>query len=135
MSDYQVHQLPKTPPTEANRVERLVMRDIDIETLIENLRQTDPHIETIYTHGGCFRFHLFIRNLVGKGEAWINKEHDHVITRIDEKYYDITGEVHADGYYPIIDPVTMEKVRSWSFTGNRLLVLKDCPDCGEPITA
>lgn len=45
----------------------------------------------IYTHGSCYQFHLMLKSVLPEAIPYYNS--NHVITRIGERFYDITGEV------------------------------------------
>jgi len=45
----------------------------------------------IFTKGSCFNFYLILKQMYPQALAYYNE--DHVITFIDGKYYDITGEI------------------------------------------
>lgn len=50
--------------------------------------------------GGCFKFHLLLKELFPNAEGWYNS--NHILTEIDGKYYDIDGEQELkDNYLPI----------------------------------
>mgnify|MGYP000439283697 CR=1 FL=1 len=54
----------------------------------------------VYTKGSCYQFFRILQAKYPKAEAYFNI--DHVITKIDDKYYDITGEVtKTDRYLPM----------------------------------
>lgn len=100
------------------------------EKLIENLRNTDPYIEKIFTNGGCYQFCLFLKTIYPDGIICINEYENHVAILIDWKFYDITGE--AQGKF---QKMTMEQTRAcqkWSFAKNFFLA-KECPNCEEEV--
>jgi hypothetical protein len=116
-------------------------RVIEIAPLvfINLLRNSDNYIKTIYLNGGCYQFHLILKTLYPKAVPYVvgyrpNSRMDHVITKIDNKYYDITGEVDKSKFYhsrkakkediPIIE--------KWNFSQHNRL-LKCCPHCYEDI--
>lgn len=105
---------------------------MDVLKLINSLRDTDRAIEVIYMNGSCYRFHLFLKELFPQALPLISNEKDHIITNIDGRYFDITGEVNVDGFTPLNDD-DIEMVKGWSFCKSRLLSLGDCPSCDEPI--
>lgn len=45
----------------------------------------------IFTKGGCFNFFLILRAVYPEAEAWYDR--DHVVTKIDNKFYDINGVI------------------------------------------
>lgn len=109
---------------------------MEIETLIKNLRETDPYIETIFSEGSCYKFYLFLRLLYPTARAMINKNRDHVITEYKGRYYDITGrlidvDVCCDfGYLTLSN---LELVEGWSFSKYHMLQVGECEYCEEPV--
>ena len=106
---------------------------MNIETFIDELRNTDLYIHHIYSEGGCYRFHVLLSKMFKNCTPYINGKKNHIITRYRNKYYDIYGEVtNLDGYTRL----TIEEklmVESWSFHKNNLLLLNECPHCEEPL--
>lgn len=110
--------------------------------LIDGLRRTDEYIPLIFTHGGCWRFYKFLKLLfpaavpykvISEPTIRINR-YDHIITKIGERYFDVTGEVRPADFYAC-EPVVPDDVpvfERWSFAGNHLLSMV-CPHCGEDI--
>jgi len=103
--------------------------------IIRALKETEPFIEMIFMQGGCYKFHEFLRTLYPyDAELYINKDKNHVITRIKGKYYDISGLVNNnDRQYRKADDYDIAKVREWSFSKNYMLKVGECPACEEPI--
>ena len=52
-----------------------------------------------FLNGQCYKFFQVLRTLFPESEAW--SDCDHVITRIGNKFYDITGEVEFGDHLPI----------------------------------
>lgn len=52
-------------------------------------------IEEIFTSGNCGRFSMILRFVFPEGESYIikNDEYYHIVTKIGERFYDITGDV------------------------------------------
>lgn len=108
---------------------------------INTLRESDTYIPYIYLHGGCYQFYKVLKLLYPrKAVAYKVKttqlsDYDHILTKIDGKYYDITGEVQSDTYFGLERATRQEKevFKTWSFAFNNWLY-KECPNCGEPIT-
>lgn len=53
----------------------------------------------IFSKGSCLNFFYILHSIYPEAEAWYNG--DHVITKINNKFYDITGEVRPEGYYKL----------------------------------
>ena len=106
--------------------------------LIENLRNTDAYISTIFLNGGCWKFYKFLKSLYPQSIPYKVGEQgghfDHIITKIGTRYYDITGMVKPIDY-PECEEVKEEEFpefEKWGFAKNNLLY-KRCPHCGEEI--
>ena len=105
---------------------------MQVLTLINSLRKTDYYIDVIFMQGACYKFHLFLKELFPDAEPLINRDKDHVVSRIDGKCFDISGEVSGAGYTEICKQ-DIEKIKSWTFAGNKLISLGECQNCDEPI--
>ncbi len=71
--------------------------------IIEGIRNSfDSSVET-YTRGKCYKFYLILKSIFPSAIAYYNS--DHVITRIRDKYYDITGEVKRTNHHSVDDHI------------------------------
>jgi hypothetical protein len=109
------------------------MNPLDI---IIPLRDSDEYIRTIYMRGSCFQFFQFLRSIFKEAIPCMSIEKNHVVSLIDGKMYDITGEIpkeHEQYYKPFTreDWIT---VREWSFAAHNLIYIAKCKFCGEPFT-
>lgn len=57
-------------------------------TFINLLRKSDFYIEYIYSEGGCYQFYKILKKLFPTSEPFINNQENHIITKIDDVYYD-----------------------------------------------
>ena len=48
----------------------------------------------MYTEGSCYHFYLILKEVFPDAEPYY--DNDHIVTKIDGKFYDITGEVRHD---------------------------------------
>ena len=106
------------------------MVDIKPNDFIKTIRETDAYIQKIYLNGGCYSFHKVLKSIYPNAMPRINQSKDHVVTVIDDKFYDITGQV--EGEYT---PLTKEELLmcdKWSFSRNYWLY-RECPNCEELI--
>jgi hypothetical protein len=103
--------------------------------LITALRKTDMYIKCIYTSGGCYQFYIFLKKLYPQSVPYINKDKNHIVTKIDGRLYDINGMVlkRDEGLYQPLKASELNMAKRWSFHKNNLLKLIDCPACDEPI--
>ncbi len=75
--------------------------------LIDAIRKSYVHAETVYTMGGCYQFHLILKTVFLDAVAWYSPSKAHVLTMIDGTLYDINGSY---GMEP--DLVTIDSDRS-----------------------
>lgn len=66
----------------------------NVEEFIATIRDSFIGSQQVYTEGSCYHFHLILKKVFPNAEPYYDL--DHVITKIDDKYYDITGEVRLD---------------------------------------
>lgn len=57
---------------------------------------SSPFMRWYYTHGGCYKFASFLRDMIRSGEIWTNE--DHCVFMIDNTFYDITGKLRVIKY-------------------------------------
>jgi len=65
-----------------------------VESFISKVRDSFIGSQQVYTHGSCYHFYLILKEVFSDAEAYYDA--DHIITKIDNKFYDITGEVKGD---------------------------------------
>lgn len=104
---------------------------VNILDFITALRKSDGYIEYIYTQGSCYQFHLMLSELFDGCTPYVNNEVNHVVTKRDDKFYDITGVV--DGNFRPLTKKDLRIVKKWSFANNNLLKITECPYCEEPL--
>lgn len=101
--------------------------------LVNSLRETDRYIESIFIQGGCYRFHLFLKNIFPDATPFIYKDKDHIVSKIGNQFFDIKGIVENKNEYSLLKKSELEMVEKWSFGRTHLLQLKECPFCEEPL--
>lgn len=69
-----------------------------ILNLISLLRESHSEMVNIFTKGSCLNLFLILHSIYPEAKPLFNI--DHVITEIDNKCYDIRGQVSKKGYYP-----------------------------------
>lgn len=67
-----------------------------IENIISAIRELHPELKDICLNGSCMNFHVILRRIYQNAEPYFNI--DHIITKIGDSYYDITGKVNPKGY-------------------------------------
>ena len=91
---------------------------------IKALAETDIYIEMIYMQGGCYQFYRLLKTLYPQAVPYLVKyddkssQFDHVITEIDGRFYDITGEVTPNQYKECrkLTKDDLKTVEKWSFS-------------------
>lgn len=77
---------------------------MQIEEYISTIRNSFSGSVKVYTEGSCYQFYKILKIAFPQAEAYYNS--DHVITKIGNRFYDITGEVQKinhlemDEHYP-----------------------------------
>lgn len=69
--------------------------------LIEVIRESFKGSVIVYTLGSCYQFYLILKEVFPEARCYYDS--NHVITRIGDSYYDITGEVKCERHLPIED--------------------------------
>lgn len=64
---------------------------LNVEEVISTIRNSFIGSQQVYTEGSCYHFYLILKSIFNQAEPYYDSFH--VITKIDNKFYDITGEV------------------------------------------
>lgn len=64
------------------------------ESFISKIRDSFVGSQQVYTEGSCYHFYLILKEVFPEAESWYDQ--DHILTKIDSKFYDITGEVYPN---------------------------------------
>jgi hypothetical protein len=67
---------------------------VDVEKFIAVIRDSFIGSQQVYTEGSCYHFYLILKEVFPNAECWYDE--DHVITKVDGKFYDITGEIRPN---------------------------------------
>lgn len=75
----------------------------EIERLIAVIRESHSQMVNIFSYGSCWNFFLILRRVYPQAVPYDNQ--NHVVSKIDNRFYDITGDVTAKvlkdkGYVP-----------------------------------
>jgi hypothetical protein len=79
-----------------------------VESFIEKVRSSFIGSQQVYTEGSCYHFYLILKEVFPDAECWADE--GHIVTKIDNKFYDITGEVRQT-----IDLNKFDHLPSYSF--------------------
>ena len=102
----------------------------ELVVFIENIRAIDKYIEMICMNGGCYQFHLFLKNHI-QCTPLMNAERNHVVTEFQGERFDIRGKV--EGVYFGMTESDHDLAESWSFHRTRMIQIGECSVCEEPI--
>jgi len=97
--------------------------------IISKIRNSFVGAEVVYTQGSCFKFYEILKAIYPDAEPYyIDK---HIITKIGEKFYDITGEVAGKNAIHIkqADKYIVERIKINTFG----VGFYECPNCYEHI--
>ena len=64
---------------------------INVENFIATIRDSFIGSQQVYTEGSCYHFYLILKQVFPDAEPYYDL--DHIVTKIGDKFYDITGEV------------------------------------------
>lgn len=103
-------------------------------SFLKALKDSDFFVEHIYTCGGCYQLYKVLKTLYPQAVPYRCTYMAHVITKIDDFFYDIGGEVKVDGDFLRMTEEEKKAAEGWSFAANNDLYLGHCPVCDEPIT-
>lgn len=65
-----------------------------IINFISLIRDSHPEMVNIFSFGSCFNFYLILRNVWPESIPCYNV--DHIVTKIDNNYYDIGGQLSSN---------------------------------------
>lgn len=65
-----------------------------VERFISRVRDSFIGCQQVYTEGSCYHFYLILKEVFHNAKPYFDE--DHVVTKIGDKFYDITGEVRKD---------------------------------------
>ena len=92
----------------------------DIERFIAAARDLHPNMEYACTHGGCYKFHLLLKQAYPEAVPWISTDRSHVVSRIGDDLFDISGRVgsamgKAASQYHEMDDKEKKIASKWSY--------------------
>lgn len=78
--------------------------------IIKAIRKSHNGAVDIYTQGKCYDFFLILKSIFPIAEAYYDS--DHIITKIEGKYYDITGEVEKVNHLSVNKHYSHKKIKN-----------------------
>jgi len=102
-----------------NDFHKLMNRDFIIE-FIKIIRESFVGAETVYTKGSCYQFYRILKQVFPQAVAYYDVSH--VITDIDGRFYDITGEVEKINHLEMEEhfPDAKAKSNKYDITNDRI---------------
>jgi len=94
---------------------------INPERFLDTLRNSDKYIKDIYLNGGCYKLYLILKLIYPDAKPYINQNRDHVVTMIDNCFYDISGKV--DGDFSPLKNDDIEECQKWCFSSPSLRII------------
>ena len=64
-----------------------------VEKFIKSVRELSPNMDYVCTHGSCYKFYEILSFVFPGAIGYINAERSHVVTRIGDDLYDISGRI------------------------------------------
>lgn len=64
-----------------------------VEVFINEFRKTNKNCEYKYLNGFCYCFYEILKKQYPKAIPYYSPIHCHVVTKIDDKFYDIRGKL------------------------------------------
>ena len=62
-----------------------------VEKFISTVRDSFIGSQQVYTEGSCYHFYLILKEVFPTAKCYYDQ--DHVITKIGNEFYDITGKI------------------------------------------
>ena len=93
---------------------------LKIDRLLNYLRKSTTASTYIFKNGGCFMLYKIIKLLYPKAEAYYDQIEGHVYTKVNQKYYDITGECEYNEKWIKLkdEPKLFKDAEKWSCNFN-----------------
>lgn len=77
--------------------------EIEPVQLITAIRESFIGAEQVYMNGSCVLFFRILKTVYPAALPYWSATHKHMITHLDGKFYDITGEVEHESSYKLDD--------------------------------
>lgn len=92
----------------------MISKKRKILNIITEIRNSHPEMKDMFMNGSCLNLHMILRAMFPEAEPYYNV--DHVITKIDDSYYDIRGVVLIIGGYDKLSSFYKKKKSSRAFS-------------------
>lgn len=78
----------------------MVNQNLTPNEFIKLLRKGSPNeFREIYISGACYKLYELLKYIFPNAKAYFTKERNHIITKIDDDFYDINGKVRSRYLY------------------------------------
>lgn len=81
--------------------------------IICTIRQSFVGAVTVYTSGSCYQFHKILKTIFPQAEP-VQDRGGHIVSQVDGRMYDITGEVMLRQYRPV-DPEEAKRLNEHKY--------------------
>lgn len=103
----------------------------DILDVIKSIRESFYGSTVVYTNGSCYHFFNILKTIFPNAIAYY--KNDHIVTKIGNKFYDITGEVKGDFIkFNLIASFIQKNIKTNKFGVTGFI---ECPHCNEHFKA
>lgn len=68
----------------------------EVLDFIKVIRNSFPCAQIVYTFGACYGFHKILEQRFGGYAYFDDEQKNHIVTKIDDKFFDICGLVRVD---------------------------------------
>lgn len=92
----------------------------DVLELINLIRESHPEAKKAFREGSCYILSRILCIAFPHAETYYDIKNSHVVTKIWDGFYDITGRLKTDGkdFIPIeSEPSIYEQAKTWKFKG------------------
>lgn len=108
------HDNYKKEPNKIRIAGKEALNYIKVINLIKEIRNSNPVMLDIFLAGSCCNFYFILKTVFPNAKAYFNI--DHVVTEIEGRFFDITGEVSKEEFkekgYMSIDSIYADKYKT-----------------------
>ena len=100
-------------------------KEMTPEDIINIIKESFAGSIHIYTEGSCYKFYLILKKLFKNAEPYYYNYH--VVSKINNKFWDITGQINGELYKPYDYKIGTAHLTKFSLWDCGL----ECPNCDE----
>lgn len=109
-------------------LDNLSKKDKDPLLIINTIRDSFIGAEEVYTKGSCYQFYKILKIMFP--EAICYYDCYHVITKIGDKYYDITGEIDGSKHIEATD-ADLKGIKDCRYMISKFNKFQECSEMDE----